>query len=54
MDVLYLFFNVYLFIYLGTPCGLWDLSSTIKDWTLASCIRNAVLTIGPPGKFLEV
>ena len=30
--------------------GMWDLSSTTRDWTCVPCSGSTVLTTGPPGK----
>ena len=30
--------------------GMWDLSSTTRDWNCVPCSGSTVLTTGPPGK----
>ena len=40
---------VFIYLFLITPLGLWDLSSPTRDWTCALSCESRVLTTGPPG-----
>ena len=45
-------FIIIVILYLAAPHGLWNLSSSMGDWTCTPCIGSMVLTNGPPGKSL--
>lgn len=40
-----------IYYYLAMPYSMWDLSSTVRDGTCASCIGSTVLTTELPAKF---
>ena len=44
-QVLFIYFN-----FLATLCGMWDLSSPIRDGTALPVLEGRVLTPGPPGE----
>lgn len=31
---------IYFYLFLATPCSMWDLSYPSKDWTCAPCVRS--------------
>ena len=45
-----LLFSFSLFAFFDHSIGLWDLNCPTRDWTLAFCSGNTILTTGPPGK----
>ena len=45
-----MFVIILVFFFLAVPCGLWDLSSPIRDWgTFNLSSESAVLTTGQQG-----